>query len=593
MKAKKSVLLIVLAFLSVLSVLALINYYYDPFGVFDKKDGWYSYRMTRNPRTAKISYLNRHNKDYNAYVLGSSGSSPLVKESLDKASGKSFYNLFYYGADMKDVLDTFNYIVKNYKVDEVLLPITFSFAEEYDKGEDDLHYKMKPELSGKSSWQFYKDYIFADPLYANDMRRSYKKKTYLPQVYDVFLEESGNYDKRLRDIEGIGSREDYLKKYPDFQWKKPALKLKYMKEFFRDLKKVVDTCEEKNITYKIFMYPLYKTSYESYDPKELEEFFRELTKISDFYDFTYSSISEDPRFFYDTAHYRNDVGDMMIRKIYGGDGYIAKDFGKLVKKNQVYKIERPKIESEDQKIKVFMLHHIDKDAINAATITRGKLEELLKLIRDKDYHCLSLGEIRSYVEDGVDIPQKSVLLTFDDGYLSNYKIVYPLLKKYGLRAVFCPIGSSIGKDTYKDTGEKIIPHYSLDEIKEMAKSGIIEFASHGYDIHQSEKFEKGQCRPSILKLDSETEDQYIAYIKKDFEEFKKLEDVLGYKIRAMAYPLGEHDGLSDVLVREAGIDQTFTTVEGDSVIIKGLRQSMFALNRINIYEDLDLSVLLK
>lgn len=93
MKNRRQVLIIFLACITVIGFVAGVNYFANPFGAF-AKDTWYSYAMTRNPRTAKISYLQKHHVDYNAYVLGSSGSSPLVKENLDQVTGEKFYNLF-------------------------------------------------------------------------------------------------------------------------------------------------------------------------------------------------------------------------------------------------------------------------------------------------------------------------------------------------------------------------------------------------------------------------------------------------------------------------------------------------------------------
>lgn len=86
MKAKKQIKIVILSILSILILIGAINFYMDPFGVF-RKDGWFAYRMTRNPRTAKITYLN--NKDnYDAYIVGSSGSSPLLTQSFNKYGKK-------------------------------------------------------------------------------------------------------------------------------------------------------------------------------------------------------------------------------------------------------------------------------------------------------------------------------------------------------------------------------------------------------------------------------------------------------------------------------------------------------------------------
>lgn len=592
MNPKRQLKIILFSLLSVLLLIGGLNFYMDPFGVF-QSDGWFAYRMTRNPRTAKITYLNTR-QDYNAFVVGSSGSSPLLAQSLDQYGKNKYYNTFYYGADMKDIKETVEYLVNEKAAKEIILPITFSFAEHYNTGDDDLHYKMKPELDGGNRLSFYMDYLFADVRYPYDMYQSSRKKSYIPSSFDVFVPDTGNYDKRVRDTEPIGSLDEYLTLYPEFVPEKDKIETTAMDSFFSDLKYVSSFLKKKDVKLRLVMYPLYKTAYQAYDPKDIADFYKRLHAIDDFWDFTYSSISLEPRYFYDTAHYRNDVGNMMIYKMFGDkEHFVPDDFGTFVKKGESFSLPQASEENFEGKIVTLMLHHIGDEQGNAAVINDRKLRALFEKIKEKHYTTIGLQDIYDFVEKGKALPEKSVLLTFDDGYESNYTKVYPLLKEYHYKALFFPVGCSIGKDTYRNTNIKMYPHYSLDQMREMKDSGLVEFGSHTFDMHQVEMYEKGNTDMHTSLLKRGDEKKYIAYLKNDIKRFEdELKDLLS-PYKSMAYPSGLHDDLSDVIVKENGYDITFTTNEGDDILLKGLKQSMFSMNRINVSNETDLDQLLQ
>jgi len=67
------------------------------------------------------------------------------------------------------------------------------------------------------------------------------------------------------------------------------------------------------------------------------------------------------------------------------------------------------------------------------------------------------------------------MITADDGYKSNYDILYPLLKKYNLKSVFFTNTKYIGLSPDNR------PHYNWDQAREMQNSGLVEIQSHGYD----------------------------------------------------------------------------------------------------------------
>ena len=136
-------------------------------------------------------------------------------------------------------------------------------------------------------------------------------------------------------------------------------------------------------------------------------------------------------------------------------------------------------------VPILLYHHISED-----TLTQEQFQTEMQLLKDGGYHTVSFDQIFDFVEKGTPLPEKPVCLTFDDGYLSNYEIAYPLLKEYGMKATFFAIGATVGNtEHYKDTEFPITPHYSYEQAKEMSDSGLVSIQSHTFDMHQWAPYE--------------------------------------------------------------------------------------------------------
>jgi len=610
MKARRFLIGFLIILILAIASIAGFNLYTNPFGIVpDRFYGWPSYNITENPRTAKISYLDQHHENYNAYIVGSSGASAFPIDTLNSLNGKHNYNLFYYGADMYDTKNTVDYIIENYSVDEILMPISFSAGIDYHTLEDDLNYSMDYRVEHTSSISYWMKYLFAHPQFGLDKIKAAREDSYFQKKFDVFIAEEGSYDKSLRDVEYIGSMDEYLENFPAF--KNPPQGIKSMpklEEAMTAVDEIKKKCDENGIKLTILLYPITEAELNSYEPEEIDAFYKELSAITEFWDFTYSSVSREVRYFYDPEHFRNDVGRMILYKIYGEDDkYLPSDFGHRVLQNQVRTLETVKgqagISTEEGEEKdshfanlpVLMLHNIDEDASNTAIITEEKLRSLLGYLKDEAYSTILYDDLYNYAQKGIPLPDKPIMITLDDGYKSNYEIVYPLLMENGQRATIFPIGSSFGKDTYKDTGIKIYEHFSLAQAKEMVDSGYIDIGSHSFDMHQSEKLEedKNNVHKSMIRLENEREEDYIDLVRRDFDSFNQIYKSLGKgDVRTLAFPLGEYDCQLTSLLAEMGIESTFTIIGGNNTIIKGLPQTLYNLRRNNVSETSEIGEML-
>lgn len=273
------------------------------------------------------------------------------------------------------------------------------------------------------------------------------------------------------------------------------------------------------------------------------------------------------------TYLRNALNDMAFVKMSGDDTVYE---GKYNPNNNYTK-----------KVPILMYHHLAEKSNGSSVISIEKFESQIKALSQAGYTGVSLKQLVDYVEKGIELPEKPIVITFDDGYASNYEIAYPILKKYNMKATIFVIGSTVGKDTYKDTGHKIIPHFSYEEAKEMVDSGLIEIQSHTYDMHQHPDYEKGEARNGVVQLDGESEESFVKAIRTDFLKSKKeIEKGTGQEVFALAYPLGKYSNLSEVVLKEMGVKTTLSVESGANTLIKGLPQSLQAMKRFSISEEI-------
>lgn len=592
MSSKKWFFMFILTVLLLAIGIAGFNILVDPFGAFgDHVMKWYAYDFTKNPRVAKIAYMDRHYQEYDSFIVGSSSTSSFPVEQLNKYMDAKFYNLFMYGADMYDVKQTTQYIISNYKVKNLVLNLGFINAMRYKVESDPYTGSLYYKTEGSSQFQFLKKYLFANPNYGMEKLRAYKNDSYLQNKYKVFEVETGAYDKSTRDIESIQDTGAYLEKYPVFKaYPKDKHNLASMDDFINDVKLIKSLCDKNNIKLLVLFPPMYNEYVQNFNPEQLTEVYTRLAEITDFWDFSTNSLTNDFRFFYDSTHFRNAMGKMALAEIFGDDTvYRPDNIGVYVTREnaveqskamaKAYKMDDS---SYTKKLPVLMYHGIARESSGSLVISAKQFEAQIKALSEAGYTGVSVEQMTGYVDKGTELPEKPVLITFDDGYLNNYELAYPILKKYNMKATIFVIGVSVGKDTYKDTGNAITPHFNFDQAKEMVASGLIDIQSHTYDMHQWADFEKNKnnARITMLPLKGEREAGYIENFKEDITlSQREIMSATGHEVTALAYPTGKYNDLTEVLLSRLNIRATFTTEAGSNTLIKGLPQCMRAMKR--------------
>ena len=240
-------------------------------------------------------------------------------------------------------------------------------------------------------------------------------------------------------------------------------------------------------------------------------------------------------------------------------------------------------------VPILLYHHIAEEVTADTVVSPETFESHVKMLVENGYTGVCFEQIVAYVEDEGELPPKPIIITFDDGYLSNYEFAFPVLQKYNMKATIFVIGISVGKDTYRDTGDSdfaILPRFSYEQANEMIESGLVSIQSHSYDMHRWEPFEQllnGEYRDGILPLENESSDEYRKNFEADSRRAKtELETHTQTKLTAYSYPYGKYTEDADNILREMGIKATVTLYSGSNDIIRHMPETLYRLMRIHV-----------
>ncbi|MCL2699445.1 MAG: polysaccharide deacetylase family protein [Defluviitaleaceae bacterium] len=590
MTPKRWFIMLLCAVSVIAAAIAALNIVIDPFSVFgDRLMNWHSYGMTNNPKTAKLAYIDGRAGEFDAFIVGPSGASGFSPETLEKYTGLRWYNMFNYGADMEYTKRLAAYLIEEHQPEMLLLVVPVISASVYAAPVTDIIYNQPLT----SLWRA--PFLFADPQFSTDKVRNWFKRSYLQQPFDVFIAETGTYNKSRRDAEAIGSLEEYLAANPVFVdphfW---DIKLAFIEENAAAVEFVLETAERFGTEVIVTTTPMLAQELGRYDSDEIREFYAQIARASGgFWDFSFSAISGDARYFYDTTHFRNSVGGMMLARMFGDDSlFIPGDLGVWVTPDNAAEtaeafsmLAPPENQNSayERKIPILMYHDLTEEE---GSVSPALFAEHMNALYNAGYTAVALTALKDYVLRGTELPERAVVITFDDGYLSNYTHGFPILRQYDFNAAIFAMGVSFGRDTHLASGKPIRPRFGEREARTMVESGLISIQSHTYDMHQVEGFDINP-RTGILRMDGESEADYVYALRRDHALFAELiENATGEEVFALAYPFGFYDTLSAAVLRELGITMTFSTVHDHATLVKGLPQSLLEMNRFGIYGDM-------
>lgn len=239
---------------------------------------------------------------------------------------------------------------------------------------------------------------------------------------------------------------------------------------------------------------------------------------------------------------------------------------------------------------VLMYHSILNSVKGTYVVSEEQLDSDLKALKDAGYETVLPSEVIAYSKGIGSLPEKPVMISFDDGYYNNMYYGLPLFKRYGAKAVINVIGIYSDSDS---GGENSNPNYSYltwKQIGELSKSGYFEIGNHTYDMHRFKP------RYGMARKYGETDDEYRAAIRGDLVKLQNLlDDCMGVRIdpenpdmvrkesfvRTIAFPYGRVTPIAKEQALDMGFELLLTCTEGVSVIERGNPKSLYNLKRIN------------
>lgn len=227
---------------------------------------------------------------------------------------------------------------------------------------------------------------------------------------------------------------------------------------------------------------------------------------------------------------------------------------------------------------VLAYHDVEDEAADQRylSVRTSALNDQIAWLRDNGYNPVSVQQILDAHDGKITLPEKAVLLTFDDGYSSFYSRVWPLLKAYNWPALWAPVGSWVDAPAGKpvDFGGLVTPRNKFatwQMVKEMSESPLVEIGAHTWASHYgSTANPQGSQEPAVANRlynkstgQYETDEQFEKRITADLNLItNKITSVTGKPPRAWVWPYGAASGTTLRLAKEHGYRMAFTLNEG-------------------------------
>ena len=211
-------------------------------------------------------------------------------------------------------------------------------------------------------------------------------------------------------------------------------------------------------------------------------------------------------------------------------------------------------------VPVIVYHHVLPTASNFIAITPALFEQELRYIKSAGFTAITASDLSDALAGRAQLPEKPILITFDDGRERQIRYAVPLLQRYGLTATFFVYPSAIG-----NTAGTF-----------MSRSDLKRLVRMGFDVESHTVSHK-----SMLRKPGESGSQYDARLADELVQSKySIEQLTGRPVVALAYPFGYYDTYSAQALASAGYKLAFTTDDGTNIV--GVTPA-FYLHRITVF----------
>lgn len=232
-------------------------------------------------------------------------------------------------------------------------------------------------------------------------------------------------------------------------------------------------------------------------------------------------------------------------------------------------------EKDGVEIPIVMYHSVLKDEKyhGRYVISPSELENDILYLKKHGYTTILMEDLINYTKGG-ELPEKPVLLTFDDGYYNNYLYAFELAKRYRVKFVISPIGRYADLYSGTDEANAYYSHATWEHLREMADSGLVEVQNHSYDMHEERNGALG-----VKQRPGETDTAYRQRLTADLEKAQEsFRANLGIEPSTFVYPFGAMSKSTPEIVKELGFSATLTCRERISTVTRD-PESLYGLGR--------------
>ncbi|MCI7126387.1 MAG: polysaccharide deacetylase family protein [Agathobaculum sp.] len=232
-------------------------------------------------------------------------------------------------------------------------------------------------------------------------------------------------------------------------------------------------------------------------------------------------------------------------------------------------------DGERVRVPILMYHSILKDGARQGkyVVSPDVLVADLDGLQKRGYQTVTVTDLLAYVQQGTPLPEKPVMITFDDGYYNNFVYAYPLLQERGMRAVVSVIGCQTALYSQNGQENPYWSHVTLDHLKQM--QDVFEVQNHSWNLH-----EYGERR-GCLRRRGEDKDSYEHMLREDTEQTQRLLTEAGLPTPACyTYPFGACSEESERVIRDMGFLCTLGCEERVNVVTRQ-SESLYGMGRYN------------
>lgn len=324
---KKFILRFIVLVCIFLGIIMFINYKIDCYGIFTSD--YNKVGQETNNNFIKTKYIIENPEKFDSFIFGSSRVEYIPVENLQ--CGK-FYNMTYVQGIPSEWLDT----IKTFKENNVNMKNIIIAIDDFSATIFPEEHKNSPNLLSYSDINNNISNIIKYYLLKNPFDERSKAILKNGRASNVNIEGTGRVVRI--DDESFYSSDEHLNKE---MFERPTILGNYennrIDEVINEVQEIKKFCDGNNIELTVIFNPLHITTYENQNKEKLSEFKSRLAEITDYWDFNnINEVTTNNYYWYETSHYREIVGAMILKTIYGneynGEINIPDNFGVLIKK---------------------------------------------------------------------------------------------------------------------------------------------------------------------------------------------------------------------------------------------------------------------